>query len=253
MDIRSFSKDDVFDGIKNSNKADIEDNIRILFSPISITKGNLRQVCEIYGSIYGDEFESIIIIEDSDEFLKKRLPMSSHESYETPFGLVQVHDKNRNELCDEEDDLYVDDSGYNLNMSLFQQLMMLQTTLTDFSVVSIQISKDERPAIVRELSYVLSELHELRNTLLIFCCKLDVNHKEEYDRIKTAISSKDRSTLLNTAFSEDSNIAGRGSFVTGVMVSENWGIEIEFLPTRTIPNEDESLLAGIAYKKAKVV
>lgn len=251
MDIRSFLKKDVLEGISNSNKADIEDNIRVIFTPTKITKGNFRQVCEIYGSIYGDSFDSIIIVEDSEEFLKKRLPMSAHDSYETPFGIVPVNDKYRNELCDEEDDLFINNEGFHNEMSLFHQLMMLQTALEEFSVVSIQISKDERQTIVRELAHTLADVHELRNTLLIFCCDLSVDKTEEFERLKNNINQKDKSNLLNAVFSEESTINGRGSFVAGILITHLLGIDVEFIPTRTIPNSEESLIAAIAYKKSK--
>lgn len=251
MDIRSFSKKDVLEGISNSKKADIEDNIRVIFAPSKITKGNFKQVCEIYGSIYGDSFDSVIIVEDSEEFLKKRLPMSAHDSYETPFGVVQVNDKYRNELCDEEDDLFINNEGFHNEMSLFHQLMMLQTALNEFSVVSIQISKDERLTIVRELAHTLADLHELRNTLLIFCCDLSVDKVDEFNRLKTHIKNKDTSNMLNTAFSEESSLTGTGSFVAGVLTTSLLGIDVEFIPTRAIPNPEESLIAAIAYRKSK--
>ena len=174
MDIRSFSREMIQSCLEGSAKAEKLENIRIIFSPSKIHEGNFKQACEIYGAIYGDDYDNVIIIEDSDEFLKKRLPMSSHDAYETPFGLVPVNDKARNELCDEEDDFFVDDEGFNSEMSLFHQLMMLQCSLKEFKVVSVQISKDERPAILRELAIVVSELHDLRNTLIVFCCDLFV-------------------------------------------------------------------------------
>lgn len=248
MDIRSFSKQDVVNSIRSSKKATVDDNIRLIFSPIKINEGNFKQACELYGAIYGDQFETVIIIEDSEELLKKRLPMSSHEFYETPFGEVAVSDKYRNELCDEEDDLFIDDTGFHKEMSLFHQLMMLQCSIHDFSVVSIQISRDERPAIVKELAYVISELHELRNTLVIFCCDLVSHEIDQFNRLQTNISNNDQSNLLNAVFSDESNLNGRGSFTCGIMVAQNWGLEVEFIRGDEA-STGESLVAGIAYKK----
>ena len=245
MDIRSFSREVIQNCIEGSAKADKFENIRIIFSPIKIHDGNFKQACEIYGAIYGDDFDNVIIIEDSDEFLKKRLPMSSHDAYETPFGLVPVNDKARNELCDEEDDFFVDDEGFNSEMSLFHQLMMLQCSLNEFKVVSVQISKDERPAILRELAIVVSELHDLRNTLIVFCCDLESNKIEEFTRLQETIINSDRSNLFNAAFSEDATIEGRAAFVAGVLVATNWELGIEFIRSGS---ESDSLLAGIAFK-----
>jgi AmmeMemoRadiSam system protein B len=245
MDIRSFSRESVQNCIQGSIKADKFENIRIIFSPTKIHEGNFNQACQVYGAIYGDAFDNVIIIEDSDEFLKKRLPMSSHDYYETPFGTVQVNDKARNELCDEEDDFFVDDVGFHSEMSLFHQLMMLQCALGDFKVVSVQISKDERPAILRELAAVVSELHDLRNTLIVFCCDLESNQIEEFKRLQEAIETADRSNLLNAAFSEEATITGRAAFIAGVLVAHKWDLGIEFIRTGS---ESDSLLAGIAFK-----
>ncbi|TNE69903.1 AmmeMemoRadiSam system protein B [bacterium] len=248
MDIRSFTKQFVQDGVQSSKRANIEKHIRVIFSPTKIVEKNFKQVSELYGAIYGEHFESVVIIEDSEELLKKRLPMASNEYFTTPFGDVQVSDKYRNEFCDEEDDLYIDDAGFNQDMSLFHQLMMLQSTIENFDVVSIQISKDERPAIVRELAYVISELHDLRNTLFVFCCDLSPSDIEQFNRIQSYINENDKSNLLNSVFSDESAINGRGSFTCGIFVTLSWGLELEFIRCNR-DSKEESLLAGIAYNK----
>lgn len=245
MDIRSFTREKVLSGIQKSAKANKEHNVRVIFSPSKINEGNFNQACEIYGAIYGDAYHNVIIIEDSDEYLKKRLPMSSHDEYVTPFGAVSVNDKARNELCDEEDDFFVDDAGFNSEMSLFHQLMMLQCTLDDFKVVSVQISKDERPAILRELSSVIAELHDLRSTLIVFCCDMEFNQTDEFHKLEQAVLQTEKSKLFNTAFSDDSTMTGRAAFVAGVLVSYLWNLDIEFI--RTGSNQD-SLLGAISHK-----
>jgi AmmeMemoRadiSam system protein B len=173
--------------------------------------------------------------------------MSSHDEYITPFGSVPVNDKARNELCDEEDDFFVDNTGFNSEMSLFHQLMMLQCALDSFKVVSVQISKDERPAILRELASVVGELHDLRNTLIVFCCELEATQLDEFNRFEDAIIKLDRSALLNTAFSEESTLSGRAAFIAGVLVAHKWELDIEFIRTGS---EHDSLLAAVAYKKS---
>ncbi len=230
MNITSYSADQINEGL---NKAKEEHNgtndyIRVLFSPITINDENFDRTCDIYSRIDPENYETIIIIESYDEVLAKKLPMPSNNTFETPLGEVKVNDYMRNEFCDEDDDFFIHDEGFSKDMSLFQQLMFLQCACEDFSVVSVQIA-DVEPAIVKELAHVLQEVLAPRRALLVFCCELDNDRKDEFARIREMIEKDNDSGLMNYLNRGDSHMKGVTTFIAGVLVAKAWELQLNFL------------------------
>ena len=221
-------------------------NVRILFSPTQIDTGNLFEVCDVYSNVRDQQYESIVIVESHNRILDKKLAMSSHDSYTTDLGSVEVNDKLRNEFCDEEDDFFISDDGFNDDMSLFHQLRILQAAIKDFNVVSLQIG-DYDPAIIRELAYVLSELLSTRNILLIVCCDLPVGNQIELQSLRDMIEDNNESGLLHYLSSNDKNIKGARAFMSGVMVAREWDLEIELFES-----DSSESITGYAARKLVV-
>jgi AmmeMemoRadiSam system protein B len=249
MDIASYSREKIQKGIQEARQKNNSpnDHIRLLFSPIKVNDQNFDRVCDIYSRIDPENYETFIIIESYDEVLDKKLPMPSNTYFETPLGKVKVNDYMRNEFCDEDDDFFIHDEGFSKDMSLFDQLMMLQCISDDFSVLSVQIA-DMGRAIVKELAYVLQEVLASRRALIIFCCQLDSNRKAEFSKIKTMLEDDNESGLLNYLNSGESHMDGATTFIAGVLVANAWELDFNFLQN---PEEDQqgSLLTGYAERQ----
>jgi len=247
MNITEYSKEQIQQGIDRAREQldGLNEHIRLLFAPKQIKENNFEQVCDIYSRIDPDNYDTVIVVESYDKVLDKKLPMSSHNYFETPLGKVKVNDALRNDLCDEDDDFFVSDEGFSKDMSLFQQLMMLQVVMNDFQVLSIQIA-DEGPYIVKELAYVLEEVMASRNALIIFSCDLPVDRKKEYERLKSMVQSEDNTELMHFLNSGESHIDGVGSFIAGIIVSKEWGLSIHFLNEDYVQKPDNNLLSGYA-------
>lgn len=230
MDITSYPRERIEEGIRKAKEEHQETNdyIRMLFSPTRIDDSNFERACDIYSRIDPENYETIVIIESYDQILDKKLPMPSHKTFKTPLGEVRVNDHMRNEFCDEDDDFFIHDEGFSKNMSLFHQLMMLQCTCDDFSVVSVQIADTEQ-AIVKELAHVLQEVLAPRQALLVFCCGLDQERKEEFSRVRRMIENENFSGLLNYLNSGESHIEGVTTFIAGLMVAGEWDLDLNFL------------------------
>lgn len=247
MNITEFTEEQIQQGIDQAQEQrdGLNEHIRLLFTPKQINENNFEQVCDIYSRIDPDNYDTVIVVESHDKVLNKKLPMPSNKYFETPLGKVKVNDALRNDFCDEDDDFFVSDEGFSKDMSLFQQLMMLQVVMNDFQVLSVQIA-DEGSFIVKELAYVLEEVMASRNSLIIFCCDLPVDRKKEYERLKSIIQSEENSDLLHFLNSGDTYIDGVGSFIAGIMVSWEWGLSIHFLDGDYIQKPDNNLLSGYA-------
>ncbi|CAN5461055.1 hypothetical protein BH23BAC3_BH23BAC3_15480 [soil metagenome] len=200
---------------------------RILFAPTSLNHYSIDRFGEIYSRIQNGSFDTVVIVESQPGTHEKKLPMPSHKVFSTRFGEVPVNDKLRNELCDEDDDFFIDDEAFSKDLSLFDQLTFLQNQINDFTVVSIQIT-DESTAIVKELSAALEEILASRNALLIFCC--DIHHLEEsrFETILDQFEKENISGLLNSLNSGDEKMYGRGSFFAGLLIANKWNLKLHF-------------------------
>ncbi len=217
-------------------------NIRVLFVPTHIDPEHPKELTSIYKNICNKNFETVVVVESYKGELEKKLSIPSNHSFKTPFGEVPVNDQYRNELCDEEDDFYINDGGMSDEMSLYTQLMMMQACQEDFEVVSIQIG-DYDPAIVKELAFALDELFRNRNALMIFCCDLPNSKPEELEKLKSLIDSNNESGLHHYLNSNEKEVEGARAFMTGILISKYWNLNIWFTPV----NEKTTYAGGFAH------
>ncbi|TVQ65627.1 MAG: AmmeMemoRadiSam system protein B [Balneolaceae bacterium] len=202
-------------------------NVRLLFAPRKLNEQTVDEFCSVYSKISGESFETVVIVESHFGETKRKLPMPSFKSVETPFGEVMVNDKLRNEFADEDDDFFIDDDAFDENVSIHDQLMLLQSVLDDFSILSIQIT-DSNSFIVKELAYALEEVLLSRNMLIVFCCDLKSEHTDELRSVLEYIENDNFSALLNYLNSGRSSVEGVGTFITGLIVAQKWGLTLDF-------------------------
>ena len=244
--ITNYTREEIKQGLEKSRKKNgrVNDQIRILFAPNTIDDDNFDRVCDIYSRLESGNYDTVVIVEVHNEVLDKKLPMASNRSFQTPLGSVPVDDYMRNEFCDEDDDFFVYDEAFSKDISLFQQLMMLQVQLDDFKALSVQIA-DESHFIVKELAYVLEEVLASRNALIVFCCDLESDRKKEFNRVKEMIESESYSSLLNYLNSGESHISGTAAFIAGVIVAKEWGMRLNFVDD----TDGNSLLTAYADRE----
>jgi len=230
MNITSYSREQIEQGLQKARKKHGGNNeqIRLLFAPERIDDNNFERACDIYSRLDMSNYDTVVVVESYDEKLDKKLPMSSNSFFETPLGKVPVNDYMRNEFCDEDDDFFIHDEAFNKDISLFQQLMFLQTISDDFEALSVHIA-DPDPAIVKEIGYVLEEVLASRSALIVFCCELDNDRKTEFNRVVEMVEQKNESGLMNYLNSGESKIKGTTSFIAGVIVANKWDLNLNFL------------------------
>lgn len=222
-------------------------NIQILFVPTHINPQHPKELTSIYKNIADQDFDTAVIVESYKGILDKKLSIPSNTTFNTPFGEIKVDEKTSNELCDEEDDFYIDNGGMSDKMSLYTQLMMLQLTNKTFKVVSIQIG-DYDPAIVKELAFALDEIFRGRKSLLIFCCDLPNSKPDEVDELKNLIDSNNESGLHHYLNRSDKHIEGARAFATGVLIAKNWNLSISFAPV----SKKSEFISGFAHVSSQV-
>lgn len=218
---------------KSSDKITGETHpLKIIFSPTSLNHYSIDRFSDIYSHVSERDFDTVVIVESQPGTTEKKLPMPSHKVFSTRFGDVKVNERLRNELCDEDDDFFIDDEAFSKDLSLFDQLLFIQNRLQDFSVLSIQIT-DESPAIIKELSAALEEILASRNALLVFCCDIHHLDPEVLDKAMTQFEKKNMAGLINTIKSADVSMTGAGSFLAGLLIAEKWNTKLTFSQSDT--------------------
>jgi len=240
-EVTEFSAEEIQKGLQKAREShgEINEGIRILFAPATINTQNFNRVCDIYSRLNPTGYETVVVVEEHPEVLGKKLPMPSTQSYKTPLGEVPVNDPLRNEFCDEDDDFFIFDPAYSEDMSLFHQLMMLQNCLNDFNALSIQIA-DKNQFILKELVHALQEVMASKNGLLVFCSDLETGDREQVLKIQKMVKEKSHSSLLHYLNSDGVQMKGTAAFIVGVMVADEWGMQINFVEEK---GESASLAA----------
>lgn len=229
MDITSFSREKIEHGLNLATRTSpaTENHVRVIFSPRFITDENFEGVCNTYSQLAGSEYETVVVIESHPGSAEKKLPMPSFKHLETPLGIVFANDKLRNDFADEDDDFFVNDDAFDDDVSLHNQLMMLQSTLKDFTLLSIQIT-DESTYIIKELAFAVEEILASRNALIVCCCEMNQNGADELSRVLQMIESGNDSGVMNYLSSGDSTINGVGTFIAGLIIGKKWNLTFQF-------------------------
>lgn len=210
-----------------SSREPHSETVRIVFSPTDINSMNLEDVAAVYSRVGKNDFDTVVIVESTPGRGDKKIPMPSHKIFTTSLGEVQVNDKLRNDFCDEDDDFFIDDEAFKDDLSLFDQLKILQCVLEDFTALSIQIT-DEGSFIVKELAHALEEILASKNALIVICCDLFAKDKDDYEKIWEIIQKGNESAMMNYLNSDKINTEGIGSFIAGLIVANGWGLRLEF-------------------------
>ncbi|REL38180.1 AmmeMemoRadiSam system protein B [Rhodohalobacter sp. SW132] len=228
-----FTREEIKEKLNEAsgNVQDSSNPTRIIFTPTSLNHYSIERFSEVYAQIHDGDFDTVVIVESQPGTHEKKLPMPSHKSFTTRFGEVPVNDKLRNELCDEDDDFFIDDEAFSKDLSLFDQLLFLQNQIDNFSVLSLQIT-DESPAIIKELSAALEEILASRNALLIFCC--DIHHLgvEQFKTIKKQIKDGNIPGLMHSMNSGEVKMKGAGAFFAGLLIANKWNLNVQFSETK---------------------
>jgi AmmeMemoRadiSam system protein B len=249
MSIKNYSREQVTKALQESASYKEEKDIKIVFVPRTITEDNFKQVTEVYGSVYDERYDTVVLLNDSEEELEYPICMTDLKKFITPFGTVEANDDLRNEFADEEDDFFINNDGYEDRVGMNDHLMMLQCAILEpFNVVNIELSKDERPSIIRELAFVLQEVLGLRNVLIVVCVDLHTSQSESFEKLNYLMTNWERSNFLNTLLQDETQLIGKSGFMAGVLVAKAWDLWTDFVrPFKGA--DDESLVAGYSYKK----
>ncbi|GAB5518632.1 MAG: hypothetical protein RhofKO_08830 [Rhodothermales bacterium] len=166
-----------------------------------------------------EAYDTVVLVSPSHSGRFRRMTICSVDEYHTPLGQVPISDQVRNELCDEDDDFFLDDEGHFHTEGIDVQLPYLQTLLREsFDIVPI-VMGDESPEFCRELGSALGEVMYNRRTLLVVSADFLRMEPGAMEELTTAFEAKDVSRLMMILNGDQLKCEGRGGIVAALIAA----------------------------------
>lgn len=204
--------------LKAAPKREIPGVVHAVIVPDANLMSGGATAAEVYRTLEGRRYDTIILIAPSHSGAFERITICSIDEYQTPLGSVKVHDKMRNELCDEDDDIFLDDTGHFHPDGIDVQLPFLQTVLPPFDIVPIVMGA-ETPELCKELGHAVGEVMYNRRTLVVACANVVEASEEALKELRTALEALDVSRLMTLFNSERVLMKGKGAVLVAVIAA----------------------------------
>lgn len=174
---------------------------------------------DVYKSLSATNYDTVISIAPSAMGEFKRITVCSLDHYTSPLGDVPVDDRVRNELCDEDDDIFLDDTGHFSYTGIDVQLPFLQSVLGEFSVVPL-VMGSETVDLCKELGSAVGEIMFNRNTLTVVCVDILKASPKGMELFRQALIDLDvprMMTLLNQE--NEILVQGKGGVIAAMIAA----------------------------------
>ncbi len=173
---------------------------------------------EVFGVLKGRSYRNVIVVAPSHHGEFKRINVCSLDQYRTPLGEVNVGTRVRDELCDEDDDIFVGDEGHYHTAGVDVQLPFLQMVLDEFDVVPI-VMGEETPDMCRELGNAIGEVMYDQSTLVVACADIVEGDTQAIEEFSIRLKDKDVSGLMQLMNSDSIKIHGKGAILVALLAS----------------------------------
>lgn len=204
--------------LKTANPAPIEGDLFAIVVPDTNLLSGGEVAAEVYKLLQDREYDTVILIASSHTGSFPRMHICSVDTYHTPLGNLMVNDRMRHELCDEDDDIYVDDSGHFHTEGVDVQLPYLHQLLSDFDIVPI-VMGDESPEYCRELGHAIGEVMYNRRTLIVASTDVLNASEENLATFKSLFEAHDVSRLMALVNSEQVHLHGKGPLLVAMIAA----------------------------------
>ncbi len=203
-----------------------------------------------YALLKGRDFDTVLLISPSHSGSFGRLSICQTDVYHTPLGGIPIDDHLRNELCDEDDDIFLDDTGHYHTEGADVQLPFLQQTLAgEFSAVPI-VMGEESPAFCRELGHAVGEVMYGKQAVVIGSCDLLGGDDASLARLREAIEGFDESELMHLLGSEAVTVEGMGALITTMIAAAHRGATHARVLALAPPTDDAPGALACAFWRA---
>ena len=174
---------------------------------------------DVYRSLPYLDYDTVISIAPSRGEQFKRITVCSMDVYSSALGEVRIDDLVRNELCDEDDDVFLDDRGHFSGTGMDVQLPFLQRTLKDFSVVPL-VMGTETVDYCKELGSAIGEIMSNRNMLVLACVDVVEASEKGMDLFRSHLMNLDITAMMVLLNQESEiKVEGKGPVLVAMIAA----------------------------------
>ncbi len=174
-----------------------------------------------YDSIAGRQFETVVVVSATKMDPFNRITICKHDSFDALLGPVHVNTAMREELCDEDDDIFIDNRGHFESTGLAVQLPFLQSLLPEFSVLPI-VMGNESIAFCRELGNAIGEIIFNRRVLVVATFNILRATESVLQELRNAVESFNIEALVDLFTRNDElEVEGSGPFLVMLMATRH--------------------------------
>jgi MEMO1 family protein len=208
----------VLDLLRQAQPPTIEGDIHAIIVPDSNRLSGGTVAATVYGVLQGRQYDTVVLVAPSHAGAFRRMNVCRIDTYRTPLGDLRVNDRVRNELCDEDDDIYLDDRGHYHNQGVDVQLPFLQEVLPPFDIVPIVMGEDS-PEFCRELGQAIGEVMYNRRMLLVASANLLDASDEALSIFGEVFETLDVSRLMSLVNGGTIRFEGSGAILVALIAS----------------------------------
>jgi MEMO1 family protein len=173
---------------------------------------------EVYRCLEDHDGQTVFVIAPSHTGTFRRMTICKPGRYRTPLGDVAINDRLRNELCDEDDDIFLDNRGHFHREGIGVQLPFLQNVLEGFDIVPI-VMGEETPEFCRELGHAVGEIMYNRPSVVVATADILGGSPESFQRFRQYFEALDVPRLMALLNSEALHVRGKGPLLAAMLAA----------------------------------
>ena len=204
--------------LASSYQAPAEEEVLALIVPDTNLLRTGHVSADVFKTVMGHEYETVILVSPSHMGSFGRMTICDLKAYQTPLGSLDINIRVCHELCDEDDDIFLDDTGHFHTHGIDVQLPFLQNVLPEFDVVPI-VMGTESPDFCRELGAAIGAIMFNRKTLLVASADIQCTEPDSLDTFRDAVEQGDVDALFPLLFSTEVDVLGKGALLVAMIAS----------------------------------
>jgi AmmeMemoRadiSam system protein B len=192
-----------------------------LLVPDSNRLGGSAIAASAFAALQGHDYSTVIVVSAAHEESFGRITICRPDQFETPLGTVSIDGVMREELCDEDDDIFIDDAGHFNETGSSVQIPYLQTTLNDFQVLPI-VMGDESLPFCKELGSAIGEVIFNRRALIVASMMIKHATVDAMAELNVAISKLDTDAIVALLRrSDEITVSGAGPLLVMLLAAKH--------------------------------
>lgn len=204
--------------LRESTQYPVEDDVLSIIVPDSNLLSGGPVAANVFKAIAGKHYDTVVMVSSSHTGPFKRMTICNLKSYRTPLGEIPLNEKVCHELCDEDDDIYIDNTGHFHNKGIDVQLPFLQTVLGNFDIVPI-VMGEETPEFCKELGAAIGEIMLNRKTLVVASVDILQSTETDLETFQTLFEANNTRSLFPMLNRGELSLQGKGPLLVAMLAS----------------------------------